>query len=78
MRARQTLLQDEGILRADGDDEAEAHRQAGEEDLDVHARRGPCLCPCGMAEGVASGPSAWIFPPDDLIQLNKLNSDKLS
>jgi hypothetical protein len=45
MRTRQPLLQNEGILRADGDDEAEAHRQASEEDLDVHARRGPCLCP---------------------------------
>jgi hypothetical protein len=31
-----------------------------------------------MAEGVAFGPSAWIFGQDDLIQLNKLNSDKLS
>ena len=77
MRARQPLLQNESILRADGNDEAEAHRQASEEDLNVHACRGPCLFPCVMAEGVASRPSAWIFPPDSLIQLNKLNPDKL-
>ena len=47
--AAQTLTQDEGVLRADGDDQAQAHRHACDRHWDIERHRTiPKVGSCGL------------------------------